>query len=109
MAVEIRLLGADLVNTATTTVLYTVPPTVAGAVVYNVRMVNTGGAQTNVNLFFKPNAGAQVSILDKDKLIPSNNILVVKPNLTMAPSDKIELVTTGTPSIEWVVCGVEKL
>ncbi len=108
MALTFKLLGADIVTTATTTSLYTVPSSSLGAVVSNVRLVNTGGGNATVNLYFTPNGGSQVRILDKDKVISSNDWVIVKPELTMGPSDKIELVTTGSPSIEWVVSGMEK-
>ncbi len=109
MPFTIRLLGAGGITGAGTTHLYPVPGTVSGAIVNNVRLVNTGAASVTVNLFYKPNGLAQVRILDKDKSIAAGDILVVKPELTLAPSDAIDLVTTGTPSLEYVVSGVEKV
>jgi hypothetical protein len=108
MPFTIKLLGADGISGAGTTALYTVPGSALGAVVNNVRLVNTGAASVTVNLYFRPSGGSQVRVLEKDKSIPASEILVVKPELTMAPSDKIELVTTGSPSLEYVVSGVEK-
>jgi hypothetical protein len=108
MPFTIKLLGADAISGAGTTALYTVPGSALGAIVNNVRLVNTGAAAVTVNLFFKPSGLSQVRILEKDKSIAAGDLLVVKPELTLAPSDRIELVTTGSPSIEYVVSGVEK-
>ena len=104
----LRLLGSGGITTATTTALYTVPGTVLGAIVNNVRLVNLS-ASVNINLYYTPSGGSQVRIWDWNKSLPANDIVVVKPELTMAPGDKIELVTTGTPSLEYVVSGAEKV
>jgi len=34
---------------------------------------------------------------------------VVKPELTLAPSDKIELTTVAGTTLDYVVCGAEKV
>jgi hypothetical protein len=108
MPITIRLLGANGISGAATTPLYTVPGSVLGAIVSNVRLANTGGSATTVNLFFTPSGGSQVRILEKDKSIPGLQTVVVKPELTMAPSDKIELTTVAGASLDYVVCGLER-
>jgi hypothetical protein len=109
MPLTIKLLGANGISGAGTTPLYAVPGSVLGAIVNNVRLANTGGSTTTVNLYFKPNAGNQVRILEKDKPIPAGQVLVVKPELTLAPSDKIELTTVAGTTLDYVVCGAEKV
>ena len=110
MPLVIKLLGHGAISGAATTALYTVPasPTALGAIVNNVRLVNTAGSSTTVNLYFTPSGGSQIRILDKDKSIAAGDILVVKPELTMAPSDKIELITIAGAALEHVTSGVEK-
>jgi len=109
MALLVRLLGADVKTASGNTAIYTVPSTVSGAIVKSIRLVNTqaSGAVT-INLFFTPNGGSQVRILDKDKSIANGALLLFSNELTMAPSDKIELSTSGTTSIDYVVCGIER-
>ena len=102
----IKLLGAGPTNAGTVTGLYTVSATALGAIVNNVRIVNTGSAAI-VNLFFKPSGGSQIRILDKDKSVAAGDILVMKPELTMAPSDAIEVTTSV--AMEFVVSGMEKV
>jgi hypothetical protein len=110
MAMIIRLLGAGAITTAATTPLYSAPGTVLGAIVDNVRVVNLAGSSVTVNLNYTPSGSSSpVRILDWNKSIAANDLVVVKPELTMAPGDKVELVTTGSPNIEYVVCGTEKI
>jgi len=60
-----------------------------------------------VNLFLNPSgAVGQVRILEKDKSVPNGEILVVKPELTLAVGDAIEVTTSV--AMEYVVSGVEK-
>jgi hypothetical protein len=115
MALVIRLLGAGSINTASTRVLYPdtvnfpVPAGVLGAIVNNVRIVNLAGSSVSVNLYYRPNGGAiPFRILDRNKAIAAGDVLVVKPELTLAAGDQIEIVTTGSPQLEYVVSGVEK-
>ncbi len=106
MAFIIKLLGAGPTNAGAVTGLYTVSATALGAIVSNVRIVNTGSAGT-VNLFYKPNLGSQIRILDKDYPIAAGDIVVVKNELTMAPSDAIQVTTSV--AMEFVVSGVERV
>jgi hypothetical protein len=109
MPLTIKLLGANGISGAGTTPLYTVPGSVLGAIVNNVRLANNSVSAITVNLYFTPNLGNQVRILEKDKSIPVGQTLVVKPELTMAPSDKIELTTVAGTTLDYVVCGAEKV
>ena len=107
MAIAIRLLNVGAISGAATTALYTVAAPAQGAIVSNLRLVNTGGGSTAVNLYFTASGGSQISILDKNKPIAAGDILVVKPELTMALSDKIELVTGSGAAIDYAVSGAE--
>ncbi|MBI2928464.1 MAG: hypothetical protein HYY24_22575 [Verrucomicrobia bacterium] len=114
MALGIRLLGAGVISGAATTVLYPnsnypVPAGVLGAIINNVRIVNTHATNsTQVNLYYTPSGGSQLRILDQNKSINAGDLLVVKPDLTMVPADKIELVSASGASLEWVVSGVDQ-
>lgn len=108
MALIVRLLGAGATNANANTVLYSASPTVLGAVVNNIRFVNTGGADVTVNLFVNPSGSVgQLRILDKDLVAPNSvGVLVVKPELTLGPSDAIEVTTSA--AMDYVVSGAER-
>jgi len=110
MALIVKLLGAAEINGAGTTALYTVPSSVSGAILNNVRLVNANSppGSTTVDLYFKPNTGNQVRILDRDLPIQNGNHVVVTPELTMAALDRIELTTVAGAKIHYVVSGAEK-
>jgi hypothetical protein len=108
MALIIRLLAANVKTASGNTALYTVPTTVSGAIVKNIRLVNTHTGSVTFNLYFTPSGGSQVRILDRDKSFAVGALVVVKPELTMAPSDKIDLSTSAGTSIDYVVSGFEK-
>lgn len=77
----IKLLGNGTTNNGSNTGLYTASATCLGAIVSNVRFVNTAGSSGTVNLFIK-RGGSQYRILDKDKVVAAGDILVVKPEIT---------------------------
>jgi hypothetical protein len=106
MAFVLKLLKAGQTNNGTATTLYTVPAATS-AIISNIRFVNTSGSSATVNLFFKPGGSGSVRILDKDKSVPSNDLLVVKPELTLAATDVIEATTSV--AMDCVVCGMEKV
>ncbi|MBI2927040.1 MAG: hypothetical protein HYY24_15200 [Verrucomicrobia bacterium] len=111
MALVIRLLGYGFVTNTAPPALYTVPTGtgVLGAIVNNIRLVNVSGAAGTINLYFTPSGGSQVRILDRDKQIAANDLLVVNPDLTMAPGDKIEADPTGgSIYVDYVISGVEQ-
>lgn len=106
MPFTIKLLGADVTVGGVNKILYTAPA--LGAIVSNVRLVNTSGSNGTVNLYFNPSiAGPTVRILDKDKSLLASDILVVKPELIMGASDTIEATTSV--AMEYVVAGMEKV
>jgi len=107
MALIVRLLGAGPTNSASNTVLYSVSSAVLGAVVNNVRFVNTLGADVTVNLFVNPSGSVgQLRILDKNTVAANSvGVLVVKPELTLGPGDAIEVTTSFT--MDYVVAGAE--
>jgi hypothetical protein len=105
MGFNLKLLGAARISSAMVTPLYTASG--AGAIVSNIRLVNVGGSSITINLFFRPSGQSQIRILDVNKSIAAGDPLVVSPDLTMAAGDAIELTTTGTPTLDWAVSGVE--
>jgi hypothetical protein len=109
MALIVRLLGAEATNAGTLTGLYTVSSPALGAIVDNVRLVNTGGSSVTVNLFVKPSGGSQVRILDQDKSVPPGigSALVIKPELVLSVGDAIEVTTSA--AMDYVVSGMERI
>ena len=107
MAFVIRLLNANVTNAGSQTVLYSCSSPNQGAIVNNIRFVNTGGSAATVNLFFKPSGGATHRILDKDKSVAAGDIFVVKSDLTMFTADQIEATTSA--AMDYVVSGMEKV
>ncbi|MCI0748445.1 MAG: hypothetical protein L0Y58_23815 [Verrucomicrobia subdivision 3 bacterium] len=74
----------------------------------NVRLVNTGG-QVNVNIYFRASGGINpIRIFDRDASL-GTALTILKPELTMGPGDRIEMSTTSSPQVEYVVCGIEKV
>ena len=72
MAFIIRLLGAGVTNAGTLTVPYSVSsgasPSLLGAIVSNVRLVNTTLNPVTANVFYRVSGSPnQVRISDKDK------------------------------------------
>jgi hypothetical protein len=111
MAFLIRLLGAGATTGGSSIVAYSVSaastPPASAAIVSSVRLGNTQGGAVTANVFYRPSAGSQIRIAEKDKSIPSGAILLVKPELTMAVGDRIEVSTSA--AIDYVVCGVESV
>jgi hypothetical protein len=110
MALIVRLLGAGSASIGVTTSLYTVPTTggVLGAIVNNVRLVNVGGANGTFNLYYKPSGGATAfRIQTREQALNTNKHIVIKPDLTMAPGDALQVVPSGS-ALEYVVAGVEQ-
>ena len=107
MPFTIKLLGANRVIGAATTPLYAASG--SGGIVSNVRLANTGGAAITINLYFTPSGGSQTRLLKKDFSIAAGAVAVVKPELTMAAADKIELVTVAGTTLDFVVAGTEKV
>ena len=108
MALVIKLLKTGVTNAGSLTVPYSVSSPTLGAIVSNLRFVNTGGSAVTVNLFFRPSGGNQVRILDLNKSVPIgiSSTLVVSPELTMATGDAIEVTTSA--AMDYVVSGMEK-
>lgn len=91
MALVIKLLGALQTNAGSLTTIYA--PTTS-AIVHNIRFA-TATASGTVNLFINPSGTDPARrILDKNVVIPANDILVVKPEITMGPGDTIEATTS---------------
>lgn len=102
----IKLLGNGTTNNGSNTGLYTASATCQGAIVSNVKFVNTASVSGTVNLYIK-RGGTQYRILDKDKIVNAGDILVVKPELTLAANDAIEVTTTQV--MDFAVSGMEKV
>ncbi len=90
MALFIKLLGAMRTNAGSLTNIYS---STASTIVANIRFATTANGGT-VNLFYKPNGGSAIRILDLNKSLGASDSVVVKPEITMGPGDTIE-VTTG--------------
>lgn len=106
MAFIIKLLGAGVTNSASAKQLYSAPSTISGAIVNNVRLVNPGGTNLTVNLFYKPATGGSIRLLGLNHTVSASACLVVKPELTLGPSDVIEVTTSA--QMDYVVSGMEK-
>ncbi len=108
MALVVKLLSSGPTNANALTGLYTVSSPALGAIVHNIRLVNTGSVAATVNAFVKPSGGSQIRILDQDKSVPVGigSALVIKPELTLGPLDAIEVTTSV--AMDFVVSGVEK-
>jgi hypothetical protein len=118
MALIVKLLKAGETNNNQQTVLYSVSSPVAGAIVNNVRLVNTQGNDLKVNLFVRPSStpATTIRLLDRD-FIASNSVgvLIVKPEVTLGQGDQIEVTTslatgqTGSAIMDFVVSGAERV
>lgn len=107
MAVTLKLLNAGAV-TVSPAAIYTVPAgATGGAIVSNIRLVNTTGGALTVNVFFNPVTGSTVRLIEVSKSIAAGDLLVIKPELTLATSDAIEASASAT-GIDFVVCGIER-
>lgn len=106
MSMVIKLLGANSITTTTPGPLYTVPASALGAIVNNIRIVNTGSS-VDVNVYLR-SGGTDYRISDTNKNIAANAILLLKPEVTLAPSDEIKLVASATPALDFVICGMEQ-
>jgi len=110
MALIVKLLAHGVTNSGSVTGLYSVSAPKLGAIVDNLRFVNNLGSPVTVNLFVKPStgpsAGSQIRLLTMNTSVPVNDILVVKPELTLGPSDAIEVATSA--AMDYVISGVER-
>ena len=106
MPFVLKLLKAAQSNNGTATNLYTVPAATS-AIVSNIRFVNTSGGTATVNLFYKPGGVNPARILEKDKSVLANKLLIVKPELTLGAGDVIEATTSVV--MDYIVCGTERV
>lgn len=106
MSMVIKLLGAGVISTTAPGPLYTVPASALGAIVNNIRIVNTGSS-VDVNIYLR-SSSTDYRISDTNKTIAANTVLLLKPELTMAPLDEIKLVASVTPTLDFVICGTEQ-
>ena len=105
----LKLLAANHTSTATTT-LYTVPGTSLGAIVNNVRLVNTNTSTNSatVNVYLT-SGGTDYLISEKDKVIAIKELFLIKPEVTLAPNDAIKVVASGTSlNLDYVISGTEQ-
>ncbi len=110
MSMVIKLLANGPITSATPAALYTVPSTSLGAIVNNIRIVNTH-ATTNVtvNVYLTPSPGStQYRISKLNEALNAKKMIIIKPEITMGPSDKIELVVSATPTLDFVISGSEQ-
>lgn len=104
MALIIKLLNALQTNVGSLTTVYSAS---ADTVVKNIRFATSGSSGT-INLRLNPSGAAAARlILNKDKALAANDILVVTPEITMKSGDTIEVTTSV--AMDCVVCGAEKV
>lgn len=111
MALVVKLLNSGVTNINAATVLYSASSSGLGAIINNIRVVNTGTTvAATVNAFVRLGAGPQIRILDMNKSVAFSptpgSALVIKPELTLGPTDTIEVTTSA--AMDFVVSGVEK-
>jgi len=104
MAFIIKPLGVGNIAVNTTTDLYTVPAG-GSAIVNNVRLVNPGAGTVTASVYFR-RGGVQYRISERNKIIPVGDILVIKPELTLAAGDAVESSTSA--AVDAIVCGLER-
>jgi len=59
------------------------------------------------NGYYRNVPGSGIRILEKDKSILANKLLVIEPELTLAATDVIEATTSVV--MDYVVCGTERV
>jgi len=109
MSMVIKLLGASQITSATPPALYKVPPSTSGAlgaIVNNIRIVNRGSS-VDLNVYVRRGT-TDYRISDTNKNIATNTILILKPEVTLAPDDEIKLVASATPALDFVISGSEQ-
>jgi hypothetical protein len=108
MPFRIKILGNGAISGAATTHLFQAPASEIGAIVSNIRILNKAGSAATLNFYYRPSGGSQQRVYGRDYSLPAGELLVVKPEITMGPSDRIELVTLSGASLDYVVSGMER-
>ena len=103
MAFIIKLLGAGSVTGANQTLYSVTSP--KSALVSNVRLVNPGAGTVTASVYFR-RGGVPYRISERNKVIAVGDILVIKPELTLAAGDAVESSTSA--AVDAVVCGLER-
>lgn len=109
MPITIKLLKADVLTTTVDADFYVVPSTATGgAIISNIRIVNTGGTTKKVNMNYRSSGGTVVKIIERDKQVAAGDLVVVAPELTLAANDIIEAWGESGSTFDCVVSGIER-
>ncbi len=106
----LKLLATGGVTTSQASI-YTVPAgATGGAIVSNVRFVNTTASAITLNVFYNPVAGgaATVRLIELNKSVAPGDLLIIKPEITMATGDALEAIASAT-GLDCVVSGIERV
>lgn len=107
MPFVIKLLGHGTVGAGAATV-YQVTTPVLGGIVNNLRLVNAGGSAATVNVFYRATTGGtQIRVFDKDYSLAASAVVVIKPEITLATSQLIEV--SSSAAVDYVVSGMEQV
>lgn len=109
MALVVKCLGCDHRDGNGEVELYTVP-TSKSALVTSVRLVNVGTGTASASVLVRAPGGPNYHLTKKFDTIPASGLLVMEDPVTIQASHSVYLEATGTssPSIDWIVNGVER-
>jgi hypothetical protein len=109
MAITIKLLKAfGYSANVTNEDLYTAPDPGLGVIANNIRFSNDGANSVTLDIFVRKASNSTQYQIDR-KVLGTKQIHLVKPELILEKSDKIQITTSGTsPSWRYCIFGVEK-
>jgi hypothetical protein len=108
MALIIKTLAAGNKNATSFHDLYPVPAT-RSAVVYSIRLVNSGSNAAAINLYARPSGGSDWRIYERDYSMAAGAMVLVEDPLTLGAGDKVRVEISGTsPSLDYMISGVER-
>lgn len=88
---------------------YTVPTTATGgAIISNIRIVNTGLSTKKVNMNYRSAGGTVVKLIELDKQVAAGDLVVVRPEITLAVNDIIEAWGESGSTFDCVISGIER-
>lgn len=114
MAILIKQLGADVINSATLTTLYTAPntsPNIRAAIIKGMRFVNTSSSAAQLNLYIQKVGAADSArrlLLPKNLSVPAGALVEDNNEITLDPGDRIRAEGEASKTIDWVLSGVER-
>jgi hypothetical protein len=107
MAIIIKLLNAGAITGTTQPTIYSPATPSTTAIIENIRLANTSGATATMQAYLVPSGTAtNVRIIEANKSLANNDILVIKPELTLGPGDAV--VVSSSANLDFAVSGVER-